>query len=81
MTCQWQLYGTYACHLCEQAQAILQQLGLRYEAIDIALDDLLNEQYGVRIPVLRCRYCGWELDWPFDEAGVRSQINKCLQEG
>ncbi len=81
MTCQWRLYGTSACHLCEQAASILQQLGLSYEAIDIAFDDRLNKRYGVRIPVLHCQQCGWELDWPFDEIQVHRQREKCLQEG
>lgn len=66
------LYGTTFCHLCEQAEAVLQAIGVEAEHIDIAEDDGLLEQYGVRIPVVKREDTGAELGWPFDETAVRS---------
>lgn len=68
------LYGTTFCHLCEQAEAILQAVGVEAEHIDIAEDDALLETYGTRIPVLKREDTGAELGWPFDEAAVRRFI-------
>lgn len=64
------LYGTTFCHLCEQAEAILQAVGVEAEHIDIAEDDVLLEKYGVRIPVVKREDTGAELGWPFDKTGV-----------
>lgn len=67
------LYGTSACHLCEQALAILEdvaaQVPLRWLEIDIAEDDQLMQRYGVKIPVLQAS-TGAELCWPFGKADV-----------
>ena len=65
------LYSTSACHLCELAEDLLREAQARgekleYEKIDIADDDALIEQYGVRIPVLRRLSDNAELGWPFD---------------
>lgn len=78
------LYSTLGCHLCEQAETLLQSLPLSaplpIDVVDISDDDTLLQRYGTRIPVL-----GWEetstsevsgtyqcreLDWPFDAAAV-----------
>lgn len=64
------LYGTACCHLCEEAQAILHELGIQAEYVDIADDDELLEKYGIRIPVLKRVDTGAELGWPFDAAAV-----------
>lgn len=63
------LFGTSACHLCELAEALVQRLGVPYEAVDISDSDELFARYGLTIPVLR-REDGAELKWPFDEAGL-----------
>jgi len=68
------LYGTTFCHLCEQADAVLQAMGVQAEHIDIAEDEALLEKYGVRIPVVKREDTGAELGWPFDEAAVRGFI-------
>lgn len=60
------LFGTSACHLCELAEALLQQRGEQFEIIDISESDELFERYGLTIPVLR-RNDGAELNWPFDD--------------
>lgn len=72
------LYSTLGCHLCEQAEALLQALPLlnprAIEVIEISDDDALVTRYGTRIPVLGWEVegsrLGAELDWPFDEAAV-----------
>ena len=63
------LYGTSACHLCEQAAALLdlavqEALISHYDAVDISEDEQLFVRYATRIPVLY-RQDGCELDWPF----------------
>jgi hypothetical protein len=62
------LYGTSACHLCEEAEALVLQrqksATLAYVKCDISESDELFARYGVRIPVLQ-RTDGAELDWPF----------------
>lgn len=63
------LYGTTACHLCEVAEALLEQhctqvMQISYTKIDISESDELFHRYGIRIPVLR-RADGVELEWPF----------------
>ena len=66
---RYTLYGTSACHLCELAQEMLQQLaqvapGFVYSAVDISDSEKLFQRYGLRIPVLTDQR-GRELDWPF----------------
>ncbi|MHA7815223.1 MAG: glutaredoxin family protein [Pseudohaliea sp.] len=63
------LYSTAACHLCELAEGLLEEVraiapGLAWEVVDISDDDALFERYGERIPVLRFA-SGEELGWPF----------------
>jgi glutaredoxin len=62
------LYGTSACHLCEQASSLLQPLlgnGVSLGEVDITSSETLMERYQLRIPVLRRDDTGAELDWPF----------------
>lgn len=64
------LFGTSACHLCEQAEELLNATlnpeFFEISLVDIADSDNLIEHYGVRIPVLRRDADGSELNWPFD---------------
>jgi glutaredoxin len=64
------LYGTACCHLCDEAQAILHEMGIAADYIDIADDDELLEKYGIRIPVLKRVDTGAELGWPFDAEAI-----------
>lgn len=59
------LYGTESCHLCDDAQVLLEQASLQWCNVDIAEDDALLERYGTRIPVLLRNDSGNELSWPF----------------
>jgi len=65
------LYGTTYCHLCEDAEAVLNEAGVSAVYIDIADDDGLIDSYGTRIPVLRRVDDGAELGWPFDAGMVK----------
>lgn len=66
------LYGTSACHLCEEAESLLRQatregLAVDFIKVDISDSDDLFARYGLRIPVLK-RRDGEELGWPFAAA-------------
>ena len=78
------LMGTEACHLCEDAQALLMQFQGTL-AVDLLLEDIADseaqvERYGVRIPVLLNEQTGAELDWPFDSLQLRQWLleQQCL---
>lgn len=64
------LYGKESCHLCDEAEVILRELGIVAEYIDIESDASLQEDYGIRIPVLKRPDSGAELGWPFDAAAI-----------
>ena len=59
------LLGTSACHLCEQAEDLLQQLGIAYQKIDIAEQEQWQERYAIKIPVILNMQNQKELCWPF----------------
>jgi hypothetical protein len=66
------LYQRDNCHLCDQALAVLAEARLPdFDSVWIDEDDVLEERYGMRVPVLR-NVRGDELDWPFDAAAVRA---------
>lgn len=73
------LYSTSACHLCEQALALVHRgLPPRWsvEEVDISESDELFDRYGTRIPVLRVEHSGRELNWPFNG----EQLGRLLAE-
>jgi len=61
------LLSTEACHLCEQAEALLAPLGIMYSKIDIAEQEHWQEHYATKIPVLLNTETNQELCWPFNE--------------
>jgi hypothetical protein len=69
------LYGTQGCHLCTVAEQLIASTldlnVLSIELVDIADDDRMIENYGVRIPVLEDSESGLELCWPFDPQQLR----------
>ena len=75
-------YTTDGCHLCEQALSIVQPLAARHKTelqlIDIATNEHLVAEYGLRIPVLKNLANGDELGWPFGEAEVLKMISPLL---
>jgi glutaredoxin len=76
------LYTTVGCHLCEQAQAIVETLcrlnGLQWQAVDIADDLALAEHYGLRIPVIKVEGAAEDIGWPFDEATLINYLQAHL---
>ena len=78
-----QLYTTAGCHLCEQAEAMFNYLVQNDDKvsnqfsilpIEIAGDEALVEQYGVRIPVLSNN--SQELSWPFELEELKDWLLK-----
>ncbi|WP_320822547.1 glutaredoxin family protein [Reinekea sp.] len=77
------LYHTLGCHLCELAEAAVQQVLdavpafalVQVEKIDIALDELLLARYGTTIPVIKLEQAPDSLGWPFDPATVAAYLN------
>ncbi len=69
------LFGTQGCHLCEQAEQLIEQFGdpISYQKKDIAEDRKWLDKYAIRIPVLYHLNSQQELDWPFDN-GVLGQF-------
>nr|WP_221277153.1 glutaredoxin family protein [Deinobacterium chartae] len=46
------MYSRPGCHLCEQAEALLRDLGLEFTVVDISNDADLEAAFGWDIPVL-----------------------------
>jgi len=70
------LFGTSGCHLCEQAEIIVNAcVPDGVEAVDIAEQEQWQELYAIRIPVLYDPVTKRELGWPFDQAEVDDFID------
>jgi len=63
------LYYTEHCHLCDEAEALLQAAGLGdgYTKVEIADDPGLLALYEILIPVLKRTDNEEELKWPFGQ--------------
>lgn len=73
MSVDCELYGTLGCHLCDEAEQVLQPFvaqGLVVELLDIIESSAWLERYALSIPVLRRVDTGQELHWPFDQQAV-----------
>jgi len=68
------LYFTDGCHLCDDAQALLQQTSVSYSKVDIIYDPQLVDLYGYSIPVIQSEN-GHTLNWPFDLQQLNDFIN------
>ncbi|NOQ64601.1 MAG: glutaredoxin family protein [Methyloprofundus sp.] len=68
------LLGTSACHLCEQAEALLKATAISYQKIDIAEEEQWQERYAIKIPVLFETESERELCWPFDSADIQAWL-------
>lgn len=72
------LLGTAGCHLCEQAQELVQAClpnDSQLEIIDIAEHEHWQAQYAIRIPVLYHPDTQKELTWRFTQAEVLAFIH------
>lgn len=75
------LYGTSACHLCEEAARMLTNISnissgytLDITEIDIIENEELLQLYGTTIPVLLCPDTMQSLNWPFTPQAIRDFI-------
>lgn len=77
------LYGTTACHLCDQVEemlatgkirAMLKAQSASLDYVDVSSSNELFERYGYRIPVLRNESSGRELAWPFSIVELRAFV-------
>ena len=67
------LYQRDDCHLCDLALEVLALARAPdFDSVFIDEDEVLEERYGVRVPVLSNSDTGAELDWPFDLSGLQS---------
>ena len=76
-----ELFGTAGCHLCEEAEGLL-QLAIARESreftlktLDVADNSLWLDRYGMRIPVLRNPASDAELEWPFGPVELHKFLN------
>lgn len=81
MTVNVLFFTTVGCHLCEQAEALLDAVlphanGLRAQSglallqlqkVEVSENASLVERYGSRIPVLLLEENAQELAWPFEQ--------------
>ena len=76
------LYSRDPCPLCEDAAALLDQLGqeraIDWEAVDIEGDLELIRRYGNRIPVVAEPGTGASLAWPFDLGSLRGWLDAAM---
>jgi glutaredoxin len=72
------LYSRPECGLCDKAEALLAEGGLRsaYEKVDIESDLELIERYGDQVPVLFNDQTGEKLAWPFTVSQARALIDE-----
>ena len=71
------LLGTHGCHLCEQAEHILQTLDESYQYLDIMDNEKLLALYEIHIPVLlESMASEKELYWPFDADMVSAWLKQ-----
>ena len=78
------LFGTTACHLCDECLLLTRPLegnGVAVRQVDIVEDLALLERYQLRVPVLRRDDTGAELDWPFDLGQLMDWLGDALGEG
>jgi len=69
MTIALNLYSTSHCHLCAEAELLLQTLAnsrhLQWLSIEISEDPALLNLYELKIPVLKRLDNNHEINWPF----------------
>ncbi|MGR9086716.1 MAG: glutaredoxin family protein [Gammaproteobacteria bacterium] len=74
------LFGTSGCHLCEQAERIVEEIRtdnagtFEIETADIAEREDWQTRYAWLIPVLLCPETGQELAWPFSHTAAKEFI-------
>jgi len=78
-----QLFSTAGCHLCdlaiEQVNTLPNAAQINLQIVEIGDDDLLVEQYGIRIPVLKFPDNS-ELNWPFEQHTILQKTAVATEE-
>ena len=77
MASKFILYSSEGCHLCEQALILCDRQMNRstLEVVDIVDDELLVEQYGIHIPVLKRCDNSTALYWPFGSEQIKELMS------
>ena len=74
------LYTTSGCHLCEEAEKLLNKLQaserIQWQPVEISDSDELIDRYGVRIPVVKEQGSQREIGWPFSLEELRCWVRK-----
>jgi glutaredoxin len=68
---RYHLFVRLNCHLCADAFALLCEMGVAVQRINIDRDPALRAQYDVLVPVLFDAERDRELPYPFDAEDVR----------
>jgi glutaredoxin len=72
------LYSTTNCHLCEEAESLLNSLNNQYNFIstniEIAEDITLLARYELKIPVLKRIDNNQEICWPFSIEEIKKLL-------
>lgn len=68
------LLGTDGCHLCEDAQTLLNDNHIVFEYVDIAVHEEWQNQFALLIPVLFHIESQRFLNWRFDSPALLSFI-------
>ena len=68
---RYRLFVRLGCHLCTDAFALLCEMGVAVQRINIDRDPALRAQYDVLVPVLFDEERDRELLYPFDAEDVR----------
>lgn len=74
------LYGKPGCHLCEQAEVLLQHLQSSYphtlRQVDVESDEDLLARYQFTIPVVEI--AGREYAWPLTEVTLKRALARAV---
>lgn len=78
-----QLFSTAGCHLCdlaiEQVKTLPNVTQINLQIVEIGDDEVLVEQYGIRIPVLKFPDNS-ELNWPFEQHDILQKMAVVTEE-
>ena len=79
MTINLLLYSTYHCHICDQAEKLLEiiskSIDIAWLIIEIADDEILLEHYQIKIPVLKRVDTNIEISWPFNHNDIQGFLS------
>jgi len=79
---EYYLFGTSGCHLCEQAESLINKTvsPINFQQKDIVENQQWIDKYAIRIPVLYHIKSRQELGWPFDAITLQQFIDKVCKQ-